>query len=41
MGESVCLFAEDGGKFLLLFYFLLVKDSPELIQCIARASAKV
>ena len=41
MGELVCLFAEDGGKFLLLFYFLLVKDSPKLVQCIACVSAKV
>ena len=41
MGESVCLFAEDGGEFLLFFYFLLVKDSPKLVQCIARVSAKI
>ena len=41
MGESVCLFAEDGGEFLLFFYFLLVKDSPERVQCIACVSVKV
>ena len=41
MGESVCFFTEDSGKFLLLFYFLFVKDSPKLVQCIAWVSAKV
>ena len=40
MGESVCLFAEDGGEFLLLLDLLFIKDSPERVQSIACISAK-
>ena len=39
--STVCLFTEDGGKFLLFFDLLFVKDSPQLVQCIAPVSAKV
>ncbi len=40
MGKTVCFFTEDSGKFLLFFYFLLVKDSPEFVQGIACISAQ-
>ena len=38
MGKAEGFFTEGGGKFLLLFDFLLVKDAPKLVQrvrCIA------
>ena len=40
MGETEGFFAEDLGKFLLLFDFLLVKDTPKLVQRVRRIAAQ-
>ena len=40
MREFKRLFSKDACQFLLLFDFLFVKDSPELVQRVARISAE-
>ena len=40
VGEAEGFFAEGFGKFLLLFNFLLVKDTPKLVQSVARIAAQ-
>ena len=40
VGETECLFTENGGKFLPLLDLLFVKDSVELVECILCVTAE-